>query len=381
MIYLDNSATTQPYPEVLKTYHTVAHKYFANPSSIHGLGGETERLLTQSRKRCAELIGVKPTELVFTSGGTEGNNIAIKGIALEHQSRGKHLITTTIEHPSVDQSFKQLEKLGFEVTFLPVNEEGKVSSQDVQEALRDDTILVSMIHVNNEMGTVQPIEEVAAILKDYPKIFFHVDNVQGLTKVPLLLKDVDLCTMSGHKVHGVKGSGLLYVREGVTLSPLFTGGIQEMQVRAGTENLPAIVAVTKALRLGFERMPSGIQKLEELKGELQKELEEINGVVVNTPRNNSAPHIVNFSALGVKPEVLIHSLEEYNVYVSTKSACSSKHADASKVIMAAGLGEERAVSAIRLSMSFETTKEEVELFLNALRAVLPKLQRIMGSSS
>ncbi|OEH91811.1 cysteine desulfurase family protein [Bacillus solimangrovi] len=377
MIYLDNSATTKPYKEVLQTYQTVADKYFANPSSVHGLGGTSEQLLLQSRNRCADLLQVKPSEVVFTSGGTEGNNIAIKGIALEHQSRGKHLITTEIEHPSVYESFQQLESLGFDVTYLPVNEKGLVSIQELESAIRNDTILVSIMHVNNELGTVQPIFEIAKLLKYYPKVFFHVDHVQGLSKVPLKLHNVDLCTISGHKIHGVKGSGILYVREGVRLSSLFTGGEQELKVRAGTENLPAVAAITKALRLSFQQAESCLSTIGQLKLQLMESLNKMDGIIVNTPTEDSAPHIVNFSAVGIKPEVLIHSLEKFDIYVSTKSACSSKLVDASKVLLAAGLGTERATSAIRVSMSFDTTKEDIIEFLNALNSVLPKLQKVM----
>lgn len=378
MIYLDNSATTRPYEEVIQTLTKVSKEYFGNPSSIHRLGSEAERLLTQSRKLCATLLQVNTNEIVFTSGGTEGNNIAIKGIALRHQQRGKHIITSSVEHASIYETFQQLESLGFEVTYLPVNESGRVSVESVKGALRNDTILVSLIHVNNEMGTVQPIEQIGHLLSDFPKVFFHVDHVQGICKVPLQLENIDLCTISGHKFHGVRGTGILFIREGVLLSPLISGGSQELKVRAGTENTPGIAATTKALRLTLEKSKDGITKLEKLKQELINELSKLTGVVMNTPQENAAPHILNFSVLDIKPEVLIHTLEEHDIYISSQSACSSKLAQTSRILLAAGLGEKRASSAVRVSLSFENTMEEIQIFVEVMKKVVPKLQKVMG---
>ncbi|RBW71457.1 cysteine desulfurase family protein [Bacillus taeanensis] len=379
MIYLDNSATTKPYPEVLETFQKTAAHYFANPSSIHSKGNEVERLLLQARKLISEMLYVSPQEILFTSGGTEGNNLAIKGIALKHQSRGKHIITTSVEHPSTYESFLQLESLGFDVTYLPVDTKGRVSIEELEKALQDDTILVSVLHVNNETGTIQPVEEIGRFLKNYPKIFFHVDYVQGAAKVPLNIKgaNIDLCTISGHKVHGLKGTGILYIREGVSLSPLFTGGEQEFNKRAGTENVPGIASLAKALRLSFERSKDGREHLQSLKELLFHELSNIEGIVINTPMDVSAPHILNFSVLETKPEVLIHALEEENIYISTKSACSSKEVGASRVLLAMGMSEERAASALRVSMSFETTREEIMIFIKTLKEVVIQLRLVM----
>ncbi|MCP8967464.1 cysteine desulfurase family protein [Ectobacillus ponti] len=378
MIYFDNSATTRPYPEVIETYTTVAQRYFGNPSSLHGIGMEAERLLQQSRSLVARLLGVLPGEIVFTSGGTEGNNLAVKGTALQYRSRGRHIITTKIEHASVAQAFEQLEQLDFEVTYLPVDQRGIVSVEAVQRAIRSDTILVSVIHVNSETGAVQPVEEIGRLLRAHPKVLFHVDHVQGIGKVPLSLSagDIDLCTMSGHKFHSVKGTGILFVRSGVQLGPLLSGGQQEHAYRSGTENLAGIVAMTKALRMTLENQDANIKHMRQLQTELFCFLRTIPEAVLNTTPEVSAPHIVNVSFPGVKPEVLVHALEEHGIYVSTKSACSSKTGGASGILLAMGLNEQTAGSAIRISLSAENTMEEVREFQRALRQVLPKLYEV-----
>jgi len=381
MIYLDNSATTKPYKEVLDTFVTVSEKYFANPSSLHSKGGEAENLLSQARKSIAQLLEVAPSEVIFTSGGTEGNNIAIKGIAFQHQNRGKHLITTSVEHASSYESFQYLEKQGFNVTYLPVNTEGMISLEDLEGAIRPETILVSVIHVNNETGTIQPVKEIGNILKKHPKIFFHVDNVQGIGKVPLPLKDwgIDLCTISAHKIHGLKGNGVLFVKNGVSLSSLFTGGEQELKKRAGTENVAGIVAMAKALRLILQEMNEMKEKILAVKRLFLEGLEDMEDVEINTPEDYSAPHIINFSVKGVKPEVLIHSLDKRDVYVSTRSACSSKQGGASRILLEMGLGEKRASTAIRISISYATTLEEAEHALRILNEEILNFKKVMRS--
>ncbi|OLO40234.1 cysteine desulfurase NifS [Alkalihalophilus pseudofirmus] len=380
MVYLDNSATTKPYKEVLETYLTVSEQYFGNPSSLHALGLGAEKVLTRSREVVAKLLGVQAKEIIFTSGGTEGNNLAIKGIALEHSKRGKHIITSVVEHASTYETFSNLESNGFEVTYLPVNNNGSVSIQDLQQALRQDTILVSIIHVNNETGALQPVEEIGQLLKDYRKTFFHVDHVQGITKVPLDLKksNIDLCTISGHKFHGVKGTGALYVRAGIQLSPMLHGGIQEARLRAGTENVPGIAALTKALRMASDKALEGKQRLKQLQKNAIAGLIEIEGVVLNSDEGQGyAPHIINFSILGAKPEVVIQALSHRGVYVSTKSACSSKLSAPSRILLEMGLGNERAGSAIRISFSYETTEKDIETFLQIMNEEVPKLLQVM----
>lgn len=379
MIYLDNSATTKPYKEVLDTFLTVSEKYFANPSSLHSKGGEAENLLTAARKSIAALLDVQPSEIVFTSGGTEGNNIAIKGIAYQHQNRGKHLITSAVEHASSYESFQYLETQGFEVTYLPVNKAGVISIEDLKEAIRPETVLVSMLYVNNETGTIQPIKEIGEILKNHKKIFFHVDNVQGIGKVPLQLKEwgIDLCTISAHKIHGLKGTGLLYIKNGVTLSALLTGGEQEYRKRAGTENVAGIASMAKALRLTLDVMRIKKDKMLAVKQVFIEGLKKIEGVELNTPEKHSAPHIVNFSVEGIKPEVLIHSLDKRDIFVSTRSACSSKQGGASRILLEMGLGERRASTAIRISTSYENSVEEAKNTLQVLEEEILNFKKVM----
>ncbi|MCA0986370.1 cysteine desulfurase family protein [Guptibacillus algicola] len=377
MIYLDNSATTQPYDEVIEAFRKTALDYYANPSSLHRKGGEVERLVRQARGSIASLLQIDSDEVVFTSGGTESNNLAIKGTAFEHMNRGKHLITSQIEHASCMESFRQLEKMGFNVTYLPVGSDGQVSKSDLAEALTKDTILVSLMHVNNEVGSIQPIKELGTIIKENSRALFHIDDVQGIGKVSLPIPDtVDLVSYSAHKFHGLKGNGLLYKRRNVSLFPLLSGGGQEKEVRSGTENVPGIVATAKALRLYLQQSQSNSEKLHHLKSKLQNELGAINEVVINTPRN-SAPHITNFSIPGIKPEVLIHALEEKDIFVSTRSACSSKTAEPSHVLTALGVSNARARSAIRISLSFQSTEKEIEVFLVELKKAIHKLKQVM----
>ncbi|AST92861.1 cysteine desulfurase family protein [Sutcliffiella cohnii] len=377
MIYLDNSATTKPYEEVLQSYIKVADDYFSNPSSLHRFGGDAEKLLQQARESVAKLLNVHSKEIIFTSGGTEGNNIAIKGTALRNEQRGRHIVTTEIEHPSVSEACQQLEQLGFEITYLPVTEDGLVSLDVLKESLRPDTILVSIIHVNNETGVVQPVEEIGKIIKAHSSAIYHVDHVQGITKVPLNFKNsyIDLCTMSAHKFHGLKGNGILYIKQGTKLSPLFGGGNQELTLRSGTENVAGIVSMAKALRLSLEKFKLESNKLMEIKTYLINNLLTVPDVIVNTP-TKSAPHIVNFSVPGIKAEVLIHSLGKENIFVSTTSACSSKRKAPSKTLIAMGKPKEEAETALRVSLSYSNTMEEAKLFLEVLTKSIKQIQQV-----
>lgn len=378
MIYLDNSATTKPDASVLESFTQVSKQYYANPSSIHTFGGTAEKLLTAAKKQAAEILQVETEELIFTSGGTEGNNIAIKGIALEHQNRGKHIITTEIEHPSVFEACEALKQLGFDITYLPVNEHGVISIEDLEKAIRDDTILISVMHVNNELGSIQPIAEIGKVAKKYPKLFFHVDDVQGLGKVPLKLKQngIDLCSYSAHKIHGLKGTGMLYIRNGVRIFPLFHGGSQEANLRSGTENLAGIVAMVKALRLIKEKEKALGDKLRELQHYTIEKLAELDGVFVNST-TIAAPHIINLSVPGIKPEVIIHMLGEKDIFISTKSACSSKLKDESKVLAACGFEQDRTTSALRISLSYDNTKEEIDIFIQELDKAIREFKQAL----
>ncbi|RXT13536.1 cysteine desulfurase family protein [Ammoniphilus sp. CFH 90114] len=378
MIYFDNGATTAPHPEVVETMRSVLQNYYGNPSSLHHLGVESEKILNQSRQLAAKFLGVQPGEVVFTSGATESNNMAIKGIAFRYQNRGKHIVTTAIEHPAVYDVCKQLEEFGFELTVLPVNQEGVVNLEDLESAIRSDTVLVSVMHVNNEVGSVQPLAEIGRILKKYPKLFFHVDAVQGFGKLPVDPRGwgADLVSLSAHKFHGPKGTGLLYVRKGVDLYPLMVGGGQEGGLRSGTENLAGIVGMVKAMRLAKESMESNSQALLAMRDRLWESLNEWEGCFMNTPRIG-APHIVNISLPGLKSEVILHALEDQFVYVSTKSACSSKIDRPSRVLMAMNLGEARASSSLRLSLSYMNTMSEVEKFLMIFHDVVPRLKKML----
>ncbi|AXI09714.1 cysteine desulfurase NifS [Oceanobacillus zhaokaii] len=378
MIYLDNSATTKPDEAVLQSFDQVTKQFYANPSSIHQFGGTAEKLLHAAKQQAAEILQVERNEIVFTSGGTEGNNTAIKGIALEHQGRGKHIITSVIEHPSVEESCIALEKLGFTVTYLPVDENGVISLDDLKNAIQDDTILISIMHVNNETGSIQPVEEIGKIAKQHPKLFFHVDDVQGFGKVPLELPNsgIDLCTISGHKIHGLKGTGILYVNKHTKLFPLFHGGDQEQAIRSGTENLAGIVSMVKAMRLIKDREKKEVKALNGMKEYLLDELRAIEGVFINTPIDG-APHIVNISVPGIKPEVIIHILGERDIYISTKSACSSKQKDESKILAACGLDNDRTTSALRISLAYDNTREELETFVQALAAAITQFREVM----
>ncbi|GAA0332992.1 cysteine desulfurase family protein [Bacillus carboniphilus] len=382
MIYFDNSATTKPFDEVVQSFTTVATQYFGNPSSLHGLGAEAEKLMTKAREQIAQLLHVQPKEIIFTSGGTESNNLALKGTALALKSRGKHIITSSVEHASVKQACLQLEELGFEITYLPVDCTGKVNIEELQKAIRPETILVSLIHVQNEVGTIQPIQAVGEILKDYPKIHFHVDHIQGIGKVPLSLNKshVDLCSFSAHKFNGLKGTGFLYVKEGTILWPLLSGGSQEGTLRSGTENVSGFVSMAKALRMTLEKKEMVLPKIEEMKQFLQKELQKFEHVVINTPED-SAPHILNIAFEGIKGEVLVHALEEHGVYVSTTSACSSKKKAHSDTLEAMGVPEQIAKGALRISLSWHNTMEECRVFLKALESCVNMLNKTMRRST
>lgn len=343
---------------------------------MHQKGVEAENVLKQARKVAAQYLGCKEGEIIFTSGGTESNNTAIKGIAFQYQNRGKHIVTTQVEHPAVYDVCKQLEGIGFAVTYLPVDREGRVSVEDVKRALRPDTILVSVMHVNNELGTIQPVEEIGQWLKQYPKVLFHVDAVQGIGKVPLSLHDfgIDLLSVSAHKFYGPRGVGILYKREGLIIHPLMMGGGQEAGVRSGTENLPAIAGMAKAIRVLEELGKDEAGRLQSLNQRLREGIERIDGCTVNTPRHGAAPHIMNLSVPGVKAEVLLHALEERGFLVSTKSACSSKANEPSRVLTAVGIERDCALSSLRISLGRENTREEIEQFLTALEACVETLR-------
>ena len=367
MIYFDNAATTKIYDDALTSYVQVSQKFFGNPSSLHQLGVDAYQVLIKARAQVASLLSVLPEEIFFTSGGTESNNWAIKGTALEKSVFGKHIITTKIEHPSVLQTCKQLERFGFEVTYLDVDSKGIVSVDQLKENLRKDTILVSVMAVNNEVGAVQPIAEIAKVLEGYPSIHFHVDAVQAVERASQLLAigRIDLLSLSAHKFHGPRGVGILYKKFGRKIQALLTGGGQEKGERSTTENLPGIVATTKALRMSLEEK----SVTSELRSQLWKELVTKPEIRIFSPEDG-ASHVLCFAIKGVRGEVVVHAFENHGIYISTTSACSSKKADSSSTLYAMNVPTEWATGAVRVSFSNDNTKEEVEQFINVLHQLM-----------
>lgn len=379
MIYLDNSATTAPNEEVLKTYLTVSKQFFGNASSLHRLGVESEKVLNRSRALMAELLDVEPSSILFTASGTESNNLAIKGTLLTSFHKGTHLITTASEHASVNETFKWLETNGYRVTYLPVDSFGCVSLSELEQAITKETALVSISHVNNETGTIQPVEEMGALLARYPHVRFHVDHVQGAGKVPLSIKKakIDLLTMSAHKIHGLKGTALLYIRPNLQLTPLLHGGDQEFGYRGGTEHVAGAAAMAKAYKMELERAKNERQKLLRLRKRLVEYAAQSDALVLNSHADHGAPHIVNISAPGYKPEVIIQELANQEIYVSTQSACSSKQLEPSRVLLGMGKSEEVAGSAIRVSLSYDSTEQEIETFITAMEQLLPRIRKVV----
>ncbi len=380
MIYFDNSATTKVYPEVLTTYTKVSEAIWGNPSSLHKMGENAYNLLEQSRAQIAELLGCQKEEIFFTSGGTEGDNWAIKGTALEKGIYGKHLITTQVEHPAVLNSMKQLEKLGFEVTYLPVDENGRVSVLDLKQALRKDTILVSVMAVNNEVGTIQPLKEIARVLADHPKVHFHVDAVQAVGKclTDLIMDErVDLVTFSGHKFHAPRGVGFLYKKAGRKLAPLLSGGGQEKNLRSSTENLPAIAAMAKALRLLLENETKNVAHEQAIRQKIFEHLQAFDKVTLFSQLDDKfAPHILCFAIAGVRGETIVHAFEDQGVFISTTSAGSSKKGQVSSTLHAMQVDDKIATSAVRVSLDENNTMAQADKFNQIFDDIYQKFLKI-----
>lgn len=376
-IYLDNSATTPPLPEVIEAAVAAMRDCYGNPSSLHRLGFEAQRVLDAAREEVAWTLGSKPKEIVFTSGGTESINAALWGTAMAHRSRGNHIVTTAVEHPATLETCRGLQEAGFEVTFVPPGPDGVVPAERVLEAVREDTILVSVMHVNNETGAVQPVEALGEVLAQRPKTVFHVDAVQSFGKMDIPLRGVDLISVSAHKIHGPKGVGALYVREGLKWSPFIRGGGQERGFRSGTEAVPAIAGFAAACRWWRENRERAVRRLGELRREFDRQLgESVKGFRMNSPAEG-APHIVNISFPGLKGEVLLHALEDYGVYVSTTSACSSRKQSYSHVLRAMGVPLEAAEGALRFSFSPLNEVEEVREAVAVLARVVEELRLVM----
>ena len=379
MIYFDNSATTKPYPEALATYTEVATRIWGNPSSLHNLGSQATRILEASRKQIAELIGKNAEEIYFTSGGTEGDNWILKGVAFEKAPYGKHIIVSDIEHPAIKESAAWLKTQGFEVDYAPVDARGFVKVDALANLLRPDTTLVSVMAVNNEIGSIQPIHDIAALLADRPTISFHVDAVQALAKVATevyLPERVDFATFSSHKFHGLRGVGFVYIKEGKKITPLLTGGGQEKEMRSTTENVAGIAATAKALRLAMENQEAFASKTQQMKEVIREELANYPDVTVFSGEDHFAPHILTFGIKGVRGEVVVHAFEEFDIYISTTSACSSKAGKPAGTLIAMGVDKSIAQTAVRLSLDLENDMSQVEQFLTKFKLIYEQTQKV-----
>ena len=380
MIYFDNSATTQALPEVLDTYNKVSEKVWGNPSSLHNFGEQAFNLLEQSRKQIADLLHVHSDEIYFTSGGTEGDNWVIKGTAIAKREFGKHIITTSVEHAAVHNSMEQLKQLGYEITYLPVDKNGRISIDDLKQAIRPDTILVSIMAINNEIGTIEPIQAAGELLKNYPKIHFHIDAVQGLAKgiQEMIFNDrVDFVAFSGHKFHAPRGTGFIYGRRGRRIAPLMNGGGQEKNQRSGTENLPGIAAMAKAVRLVLEKEPAAIKIERQIKQLIIDHISQFDKVVIFSKNDATfAPHILCFAIKGVRGETIVHAFEKYNIFISTTSACSSKSHDESGTLNAMNVPENIATSAVRISLGDQNTLEEAKQFIKVFDQLYEEFDKL-----
>lgn len=376
MIYLDNSSTTRPYQDVLSVYTSIARTYFGNPSSLHTLGMEAEKVLLQAKQRLAAFLRCSKEQIVFTSGGTEANALAIHG-SVKRKPKA-HIITTTVEHASIYENMQLLEQEGYEVTYLQADEHGFITVEQLKQAMQPNTVLVSLCHVQGELGTIQPIEEIGQFLQTFPQVKFHVDAVQSLLKVSFSIDKakIDLLSLSSHKIHGTKGTGMLFVRNVNTIDPLYRGGEQEASTRPGTEHVAGAASFAKAVGIGEKKEKTEPLRLAHFQKRLFNELNQIKGIRINSPLEKVAPHIVNFSVEGVKAEVLVQSLSQKNIYVSTQSACSIKTGKPSRILLGSGLKKEVAESAIRISLSYETTEQEIETCIQAMKSIVPVLQEV-----
>ncbi len=378
-VYLDNSATTACFEEVAQLMHKILCEDYGNPSSLHHKGVEAEAYLRYANETFSKLLKVNEKEIFFTSGGTESDNIALIGAAMANHRTGRHLITTKIEHPAVLQPMAYLENQGFEVTYLSVDRQGRISLEDLEQAVRPDTILVSIMHTNNEIGTLQPIAEAGALIKKKnPATLFHVDAVQGFGKTRIYpgKMHIDMLSASGHKLHGPKGIGLLYMKEGAKVSPITYGGGQQRGMRSGTENLPGIAGFAKAVEMVYQDMESDVDRMYALREELTDRVKKIDDVIINgCPGREGAAHIVSASFRGVRSEVLLHALEERGIYVSAGSACAAHKPQPSATLKAIGVEKELLESTIRFSLSGFTTREEIAYTCQNLEEIVPKLRR------
>lgn len=373
--YFDNAATTAAYTEVKDLMIRLLEEDYGNPSSLHMKGVEAEQYVKEAATRIAKTLHCEEKELVFTSGGTESNNLAIIGAAMAHRRTGNHIITSYMEHPSVSETMEFLAKEGFEISYVGVDSEGKINQKELQELLREDTILVSLMYVNNEIGVVESIDEIAKIIhQKNPKTLFHVDAVQAYGKIQFSPKNlgVDLLSLSGHKIHGPKGIGVLYVKDKTLIRPIMYGGGQQRGIRSGTENVPAIAGMGLAAELIYQDHEDKMAYISNLKKHFLEEVTKFENVYCNP---GEAPHIASVCFVGVKSEVMLHALEEKRIYVSAGSACSSNKPHVSHVLKAIGLPQERLDSTLRFSFCESNTTEQIDYAIEAIAKVLPMLRR------
>jgi cysteine desulfurase len=375
VIYLDNAATTKVDPEVLNSYNQITLKYFANPSSIHSLGQESSRLLDKSREQILNVLKLTHHDVIFTSGATEANNLAIKGYCFANRSRGKHIITSSTEHPSVLNTVLEMQDFGFEVTVLSVNKEGQIEVNSLKAAIREDTILVSLMMVNNEAGAINPIKEVGEYLKKFPKIAFHVDMVQAIGKLPLDFNNIDMFSIAGHKIHGLLGSGLLIKEKKIILKAINQGGGQENNLRSGTNTLALSASLAKALRLAIEGEANNFKKVKVLSKRLLGYLKDNKDKYLINSYNEDNPYIVNFSLLHHKASVVVEALSNRGIMVSSLSACHAKNEDYSKVVYAMYQDLNLAHNTIRISFDKDNTIEEVEALIKNLEEILKEIKQ------
>lgn len=362
MIYLDYSATTPANSEVLDSFTKACNMYPGNPNSLHKLGVASKTMIDKATNQIASIMGVKAEEIIYTSGSSESNNLAIKGICLMYQNRGKHIITTDLEHSSIYGPIDYLITLGFEVSYVRLTQDGTIDLEHLKSLMRDDTILVTINSVNSELGIQQPINEIGNLLKKYPKCYFHVDMTQSVGKVKVNCENIDLISFSAHKFFGLKGIGVLIKKDRIEIESLIHGGKSTTKYRSGTPALPLIVSLSKALRLATEELDKDVVYVKELNSYLRESLKKYDKLYINSPET-AIPHILNISVVGVKPETLLHALEEHEIYISTQSACSSSHSESRAVYAVTG-DESRATSSVRISLSKLTTKNELDEFLN-----------------
>ena len=368
-VYLDHAGTTKPDPEVLKTYTALLADHYANSESLYDEGSEVHRMMEKARSAAAGLLGVLPGEILFTSGSCEANSMAVKGVSFACPDK-RHIITTPIEHSSILSACHQMEHLfHYDITWLPVYEDGRVKASDVRSALRPDTVLVSVMHVNNEVGSVNPIQEIAELVRKKSSAYFHSDLTQSIGKVPVDLKQIDLASISAHKLHGLKGSGILVKKTHVPMEPLISGGEQEFGLRGGTANSAADTVFAKTLRLALEKQEATWKHVSALKQRLYEGLSELEGIEFNSPKD-AIPHVLNFSYEKIPSEVMQNELNRRGFMVSARSTCESNSNNPSYVLTAMGFSERRASCSIRVSLSLENTMEEIDLFIKAVKEMI-----------